>query len=153
MKRLIPVLLMACALSGCTHKQPEIGDVLNERAQLSALPYPVLSWTALTTSVDRGQGTMSTLFGNSAAIAAARSGQASYPQGAVLGLVTWKQREDPHWFGARIPDAPQEVELVEFSAEGARYRSFTGAPLTEQAVAPAPDRVAVIMGMKALQLP
>ena len=31
---------------------------------------------------------------------------ALYSAGAVLALVTWTQREDPHWFGGRIPDAP-----------------------------------------------
>ena len=27
--------------------------------------------------------------------------------GSVLALVTWVQREDPHWFGASIPDSPR----------------------------------------------
>ena len=45
-------------------------------------------------------------------MAAARAGVA-YPAGAVLGLVTWRQREDPHWFGARIPGSVVSVEFVE----------------------------------------
>lgn len=30
----------------------------------------------------------------------------SYPSGAVLALVTWAQRDHPHWFGGRIPNTP-----------------------------------------------
>jgi hypothetical protein len=50
----------------------------------------------------------------------------SYPPGSVLALVTWAQREDPHWFGARIPDRPLSVEFVEVSGEQPAYRSFSG---------------------------
>ena len=70
-----------------------------------------MEWKAITSVVDRGAETTATLFGNDAAVGAARAGKA-YPAGAVLGLVTWKQREDPHWFGARIPGTPVSVEFV-----------------------------------------
>jgi hypothetical protein len=55
----------------------------------------------------------------------------SYTPGAVLALVTWAQRDDPHWFGARIPDAPQSIEFVQVGAEGGRNscRRFAAAEL------------------------
>lgn len=47
--------------------------------------------------------------------------------GAVLALVTWGQRDDPHWFGARIPDQPQAFEFVRVSADGAKsYSRYDG---------------------------
>ena len=58
------------------------------------------------------------LYGNDAAIGSIRAHRGTthgpaYATGAVLALVTWAQREDPHWFGARIPSEPQSVEFVQ----------------------------------------
>lgn len=36
----------------------------------------------------------------------------------MLALVTWVQRDDPHWFGARIPDVSQSVDFVQVAAGG-----------------------------------
>ncbi len=107
------MLLAAC---GCGRKKIADSDLYNVRAAVGAgLPYPVMEWKAITTVVDRGAGTTSTLFGNDVAVDAIRGPIAGkgYPAGAVLGLVTWRQREDPHWFGARIPGDVVSAEFVE----------------------------------------
>jgi len=114
------------------------------------LPYPVLDWRAITTAVDRGAGTTSTLFGNDAAVTAARAGQA-YPAGAVLGLVTWRQKDDSHWFGGRIPDAPESVEFVVYGS-APTYRRFAGSPLAEQADSGGPARIAAIKGIEGIKI-
>jgi hypothetical protein len=48
--------------------------------------------------------------------------------------VTWAQRDDPHWFGARIPDAPLSVEFVHAGAAGELngYQRFAGTGLAEE---------------------
>ena len=148
--RVLAVMMCALMVVGCEKKQPMASDLYNDAAKVSGLPYPVLQWKPLTTMVDRGAGTTATLFGNDAAVVAARTGQA-YPSGAVLGLVTWRQRDDSHWFGARIPDAPVQVEFVEIGAGGMKYRAFAGSPMTEQTGTQ--DRGAVIVAMKAAALP
>jgi hypothetical protein len=143
--------LLLGVVCGCRGRTIADSDLYNVQAALPAgLPYPVLEWKAITTSVDRGDETMATLFGNDAAVSAARAGVA-YPAGAVLGLVTWREREDPHWFGARIPG---EVVSVEFVAVGATTvcREFAGTPLREFAGGGA-GRVAEIEGMKAVWTP
>ncbi len=78
-----------------------------------------------------------TLYGDDAAMRAvqaraASAGAPAYPEGAGLALVTWAQREDPHWFGARIPDVPLSVEFIQVPkpAQPAGYRRFAGAGLT-----------------------
>ncbi len=121
------VLVMVC---GCGKKIAD-ADLYNVQAAVPAgLPYPVMEWKAITTVVDRGAETTGTLFGNDAAVSAARAGMA-YPAGAVLGLVTWRQREDPHWFGARIPGAVMSVEFVEVGT--GKDRMFVGTPWREVA--------------------
>ena len=153
--RVVGCALMLAVVCGCNGKKIADADLYNVQAALPAgLPYPLLEWKTITTVVDRGNeadaGTMATLFGNDAAVAAARAGTA-YPAGAVLGLVTWRQREDPHWFGARIPGAVVSVEFVVVGAT-AGCRKFTGAPLREVAGCGA-ERIAEIEGMKAAWTP
>jgi cytochrome P460 len=61
-------------------------------------------------------------------------GPIAYTPGSVLALVTWMQREDPHWFGARIPAAPQSVEFVQAGAadKAGHYLRFSGSVLAEE---------------------
>ena len=114
-------------------------EAVNNRAASlpQALPYQPLRWTPITMFVDRKSHTMSTLYGNDVAIksANARSSSPSTPQygsGAVLALVTWVQRDDPHWFGARVPDLPTSIECVTVESQHTpSYRSFAGSNLAE----------------------
>jgi mono/diheme cytochrome c family protein len=118
-------------------------EVVNNRAAMlpANLPYQPLTWRAITMYGDPEGHTMATLYGNDAALQVInrRGGLTSaakapgYPPGSVLALVIWHQREDPHWFGARIPDLPQSVEFVQVEAGGEhnRYRRFAGLPLHE----------------------
>ncbi len=135
-------------LCGCSGKKIADADLYNVQAGLGAgLPYPVMEWKAITTVVDRGNETTGTLFGNDAAVSAARAGVA-YPAGAVLGLVTWRQRDDPHWFGARIPGAVMSVEFVEVGSSTVD-REFVGRPWSEVAGTAKGE----ILGMKAAVAP
>lgn len=118
-------------------------EVVNNRAAAlpASLPFQPLEWSAITMYVDPKTLTTATLYGNGAAMqavvqtagATGASPVAPYPAGAVLALVTWAQRDDPHWFGARIPDVPQSVEFVQVTAAGTvnSYRIFTGLGLAE----------------------
>ncbi len=146
MKMRVIACAMVLVVCGCSGKKIADADLYNVQAAVDAgLPYPVMEWKAITSVVDRNAETTSTLFGNDAAVGAARAGVA-YPSGAVLGLVTWKEREDPHWFGARIPG---DVVSVEFVEVGGADRLFVGTPWREGAGSEAKD----ILGMKAAVAP
>jgi hypothetical protein len=139
------------------------GEVVNSHAAAlpASLPYPPLDWNAITLFIDPQAHTMSVLFGNPQAVAAANprtssSAAPAYPAGAVLALVTWVQRDDPHWFGARIPDAPQSVEFVQVAspAQPATYRRFSGPALAEdRAPAIAVERERMILALPPAPLP
>lgn len=158
MKRnFLPAITMTCALGllcGCAkHQPPATSDLLNTQAALHGqLPYDVLHWKPMNVSVERGQQTTSTLFANSLAVACGDS--RPFPDGSQLALVTWSQREDPHWFGARIPGEPTRVEVVEYLGGTAKYHLFSGSPLMEQAAgADEKDRIAAITAMRPIALP
>lgn len=128
-------------ISAARASQAEV--VNNRTANLpSSLPYPPLAWSAITMYVDPGAHTMATLFGNQTAMRAITSrgpasGQVlSYPTGAVLALVTWAQRDDPHWFGGRIPDTPRSIEFVEVNSQAgaSSYHLYQANGMTEHQV-------------------
>ena len=146
-----------------TSARSTLVEAVNNRAASlpQALPYQPLRWTAITMFVDRKSHAMSTLYGNEAAAKAveARSGAPTTPQygpGAVLALVTWVQRDDSHWFGARIPDVPSSVEFVTVGQDNApNYRSFAGPGLSEShaEAAAVAQRTSFLLNLKPASLP
>ena len=138
--------------------------VNNAAADLPAsLPYQPLEWSAITMYVNPEDHTMATLYGNEKAIrslnlrAADALTAPSYVSGAVLALVTSAQRDDPHWFGARIPSAPQLIEFVQVQSEGSgnSYRRFGGVDLVRSPAGTATEaaRVKLILGLAPVRLP
>ena len=143
--------------------QPGIDD-----QKFSGPLYQPLDWRVITSSVDHAHGTMSTLYGNDAAVDHARtSPQTPYPAGAVLAFVTWQQQEDKHWFGGRIPAAVNSVEFVSFRVHGlindlgVSYESWTGSPLKKTSAGSEggniqtdiPPRIEAIGKMRAAVMP
>jgi mono/diheme cytochrome c family protein len=126
--------------------------VNNSAAALPAgLPYQPLAWGAITMLVDPTAHTTATLYGNDTAMQT----RGTYPPGAVLALVTWVQRDDPHWFGARIPAAPQSVEFVQMAAAGQpnSYRRFTPTGEDHLAANLAGERTSFVLALAPAQLP
>jgi hypothetical protein len=139
--------------------------VNNNAAGLPAsLLYQPLGWNAITMYVDPKTHTTATLYGNAIAVKAVQarshaggSVAPTYAVGAVLALVTWAQRDDPHWFGARIPGTPRSVEFVRLAGAGeaSRYWSFAGADLIEdhRPGDVLSQRTGFILGLAPAQLP
>jgi hypothetical protein len=84
------------------------------------------------------------------------SGGPKYSAGAVLALVTWAQRDDPHWFGGRIPAMPESVEFVQLATRQAiSYRRFAGKEFVEDhlAASVAAQRTTFMLGLTPARLP
>ena len=140
-------------------------QIVNNAAALlpASLPWQPLEWRALTMYVDPKTRTTATLYGNDAALQAIEHRDAGethppeYPSGTVLALVTWAQRDDPHWFGGRIPDTPLSIEFVQTSSDNGTdiYRVFEGKALTEAHVdsQAAAQRTDFILNLKPVSLP
>ena len=135
---ILPLLL--AGIIGCSQRNPRTVTTANNSARLSgSLPANPLAWKVITSAIDRSNGTMSMLFGNDIAVEYARSNSSQqFPAGVVLSLVTWRQQEDPRWFGGNIPAQPLSVEFVTVAAApGNRltytYANYQGAPLKQQA--------------------
>ena len=138
--------------------------VNNSAAALPAnLPYQPPTWNPITMYADPQTRTMATLYGNPAAMEGAQMrvatpmGGPKYPRGSELALVTWVQRDDPHWFGGRIPAMPESVEFVQLVATGqtTSYQHFAGNGLVEEhpAASVAAQRTSFILGLTPVRLP
>jgi len=136
----LPSILIALSMSGCSSNEPKISAELNQSASLAGefvagLPANPLQWKVITSEIGTADSTMATLYGNDLAVQYARTqAQHNYPAGAVLSLVTWTQREDPRWFGARIPATVKSLEFltVGTTLDGQpsySYLEYGGAPL------------------------
>jgi hypothetical protein len=151
-------------VTAATSNRDEV--VNNQAAALPiGLPYQPLGWSAITMYVDPKSHTTATLYSNDTAMQAVRTQGAAmgapkaraYSADAVLALVTWAQRDDPHWFGARIPDEPLCVEFVQVAATGRPnlYRRFAGPDLLEDhpAAGIAAQRANFVQSLAPAQLP
>jgi hypothetical protein len=126
MKRIALFSLMTLVLgTGCS-RHPATSELFNDAAAIpNGAPVQPLAWRVITSSIDPVHQTMSTLFGNDIAIDSARTpAHAAYPAGSVLALVTWSEKEDEHWFGARIPKQFQSMEIVRVT-QGADGKAAT----------------------------
>jgi hypothetical protein len=132
---------------------------INERAAFTGtLPQNPLQWKVITSSIDRQAATMSTLYGNDMAVRFARDGARDYPAGSVLSLVTWTEREDDRWFGARIPGQVKAVEFVTVKGESPScvYEIYQGSPLARisQSNDRSPgSRAAYLLSLRAAVMP
>lgn len=169
MNRITESALLTCAaalilLNGCATPNPRVATKLNQPASLpSSLPFDPLHHGQIITSwVDQNTSSMSTLYGNETAVRHARtSPESAYPDGSILAVVTWKQREDDRWFGGKIPSQLHTVELLRVS-ENAKHEptfaltQYSGSPLRageeKQETQPS-ERTAWILSQHAAILP
>jgi hypothetical protein len=147
-----------------TAAQVNHSEVVNLRAAAlpASLPYNPLKWNAITMYVDPKSQTTATLYGNDVAMQAVRARgenrvSPAYRAGSVLALVSWAQRDDPHWFGGRIADTPESIEFIQVATLGQidSYRQFALPGLNE--IQPTASRAVLRMnfalGMAPARLP
>ena len=125
----IVVFLTSC--SGSDAKK-----LINISASLPAsFNFNQMDLKGINSSINPKRATMSTLYGNNPALSVMKSGS-PHQDGEVLALVTWKQQEDEHWFGARIPGALLSVDLIKTVPDHHKgdpkivYQRYEGSNLT-----------------------
>jgi hypothetical protein len=146
-------IVIAMTIVGCGTQNPRTVARVDSEASLNGqLPWQPLDGYVITTWIDPHAGTMATLYGNDVAIAQARTNDRTvYPPGSSVSLVIWKQKEDPRWFGAKVPASVQSVEFVTIGGTPDHtlysYRRFEGSPATQTVSAdgPAPNERSVFL--------
>ncbi|ADV81090.1 cytochrome P460 family protein [Terriglobus saanensis] len=154
-------LLLLGGLAGCEATNSRVTTTLNEDAsKVNGVPGAAMHGRVITSWIDKPSSTMSTLYGNDVAVNYARkNSDAAYPAGSQLSLVTWKQTEDPRWFGGNIPAKVVSVEQVNVDATPEKkyaYMRYDGesAKSVESVAAATPNaRAAFLLGQRAAVMP
>lgn len=149
------IIALIIILSGCKGNNK---DNLNEKASVSALdalPENPLLLSPITFSIDPNQNAMSTLYGNKIAFQHAKEkADGTYPEGAVLYEVTWKQKADSLWYGANIPDQIISVEKVQFTGNAVpKYELYAGHPLEKASSNDENRRIDLILSKRIAETP
>jgi hypothetical protein len=155
--------MLSLSILGCSNQNPILTAEQNKSATLTAdLPFNPLQGKVITSWINKQDSTMSTLYGNEVAIQYARTNEHStYPAGSVLSVVTWKQQEDPRWFGARIPASVQSVEYVTVKTSSDQkpsysYQAYEGQPLKKMPLQEGTvpnDRATWVLSQRAAVMP
>lgn len=147
---------MVVLLAACTNP-PKSTSLVNDGASLpESFNFSKAGLKVITSSVNKNQGTMATLYGNEPALQAAKSGVNTTTAGEIFALVTWKQKADDHWFGANIPGNLQSVEYVKTTQAGnmVSYQKFEGKTLVlSKDTLHNQERIKYILGQKASVMP
>jgi hypothetical protein len=163
MKPIYLLVALPLGIVACSTDEHRVVATLNESASLAGdLPENPLKWKVVTSAIDRSASTTSTLYGNDIAVRYARANaQHEYPAGSALSLLTWTQRDDTRWFGAKVPDRVKSVEFVfvQVAAAGGvshTYEKYEGSPLKRVSAQPglSPDeRTAYLLAQRAAVMP
>ena len=95
------------------NKKSDSDQLVNSNASLPAsFRFDRMNWKVINSFINKKAGTMSTLFGNENAVKRLRENADSVSVNEQLTLITWKQREDEHWFGGKIPDQLLSAETI-----------------------------------------
>jgi len=137
-------------ISSASVQGQEVLDNAASRLPKGLLVNP-LDWAPVTVYSDPQKHTMSVLFVDSKEIGAGTP----VDDGSARALVTWTERDDPHWFGARIADKVVSVEIVRPSASNeTAYRMFGGVGVAlVDANATKTAHAASIQGLHPAQIP
>jgi hypothetical protein len=116
------------------------------------LTFNPLDWTPLTVYTDPQRNTISVLFAAPHGSTISAGGDTA---GSEMALITWTERDDPHWFGARIADQVVHVETVHLSANNnLEYHRFSGhAAARVDAISPQSERLRFIESLHPARTP
>lgn len=152
-------LFAVCSLTfaACSDNKP--AELYNAKAALPSSPkYNLDGLKVITSFVNKTKGTASTLYGNDLALKSATDGNKTVGANEVFTLVTWKQQDDDHWFGAKIPSNVESVEVIKTTTSGnsvaVNYERLEGKELTlKKDPAGQTERIKYILGQKPSVLP
>lgn len=111
MKYLTITVMFSFLLCSCNKALPE------NRNQSASLPekfnFEAMKLTTITTFINTQNHTTSTLYGNENACAAILNPDSiNNNNHKTLVCITWKQQDDPNWFGAKIPGQLASIETL-----------------------------------------
>lgn len=159
MKNILRIAISSVVLFSSCNSLTKPDELLNQKASLPEnFKLSDKQQNVITTFINNRTHTTSILYGNSKALLAAGKSGLNRTPGEAFTLVTWRQQDDTHWFGARIPGDLLSAETLELSDINNKisyhYQKFEGKDLTKLADTTGnADRIKFITSQKASIIP
>lgn len=144
--------------SACTDNIKNV-HLLNDKAALpSAFKLDTLGLKTMSSFINKKLGTMSILYANPLALKNAIIGLKEHQAGEVFTLITWKQQDDDHWFGGKIPGYLLSAEVIKTTSTGnsifINYKKYNGRNLVaDQDTMHQQDRIKYIFDQQPSVMP
>lgn len=112
MKNIIVYMIASVLMMSCSSKKEY--EPFNQNASLPEhFDFNAMNLHVVTSSINHKKQIMMTLYGNASAMDELKDNAAKNEnKEKILALVTWSQKDDPYWFGAKIPDHLLSVEVI-----------------------------------------
>ena len=134
-------------------------EPVNENASLPEIfDFNAMNLKVVTSSINHKKQTMMTLYGTDSAINDLKDNvEKNEGKERILALITWSQKEDPYWYGAKIPNNLLSVEIIKsrqpFSENSEiLYQKYEGKDLKKVST-DGTDRIRTILSMKPSIMP
>lgn len=157
MKNLIVYLIVSAFIVSCSSKNEY--EPVNENASLPEnFDFNAMNLQVVTSSINHKKQTMMTLYGNASAINELKGTPAkNEDKERVLALITWSRKDDPYWYGAKIPDHLLSVEMIRTNrplsdSSGIAYHRYEGKGL-KKIITEDNGRISKILHMKPSVMP
>ncbi|WP_343686244.1 hypothetical protein [Chryseobacterium gleum] len=157
MKNPIIYLIMYVFVLSCGSKQEY--ESVNEKASLpEKFDFNAMNLKVVTSSINHKNQTMMTLYGNNQAREELKGKpEKGESKERILALITWSQKEDPYWYGAKIPDRLLSVEVIKSRYPlsdnfDIQYEKYEG-PALKKVSASGSERIPAILTMKPSIMP
>ncbi|GEM_PF-2264231 len=109
MKVIYNIIIVMLVVFSCG----EAPEKVNKSVLLSEIfPFEETGLKAITSVINPQRETTSILYGNDCALESLKTPGLSIKGQKTLVLVTWKQRDDPNWFGAKSPSDFLMLEIL-----------------------------------------
>lgn len=109
MKKILCSLAFVVLLTSCR----QYNENRNEEASLpQSFDFENLDLITINSIINPSKKLTSTLFGNKEALQQLKLPAGAINKEKVLVLITWKQHDDPRWFGAKTPSDLRMIEVV-----------------------------------------
>lgn len=148
---------MSVLVVSCNSKKEY--EPVNENASLpESFDFNAMNLKVVSSSINHKKQTMMTLYGTDSAIDDLKDNAGKVEsKERILALITWSQKEDPYWYGAKIPNNLLSVEIIKsqqpFSENsGIVYQKYEGKDLKKVSTDGA-DRIRTILSMKPSIMP
>jgi hypothetical protein len=131
MKPVIKLLISAVTILGSCKPTTDPNQLINYKASLrQTFKLSELHQKVITNFINKRKHTTSILYGNGAAYAAAVAIKPVTVPGESFTLVTWRQQDDQHWFGALIPGDLLSAETLKVAGKNEsltyNYQKYSG---------------------------